>query len=455
MNEPVRLSDITRCFYGVIPGAIATVDRNGVPNITYVSQVHYLDDGHVALSRQFFNKTSRNLDETRIACVELYDPVTFEAYRLKLRFLRTEVGGELFEKMATRIDAIASHTGMKGVFRLIGCDVFEVIAAVRVAGFLQEAGEEVSERRDLSGARGELRGLQVVSDRIVRAGDLDALFEGVLDSLEEAFGFGHTMLLIREGEELVTVASRGYGEAGIGATVRLGEGLIGTAAERRQASRVTGVEEGLRYGRAARRSLESAGLTAGLEIPLPGLSGVQASLVIPLWVEDELIGALSAESRDPMAFDDWHEAYLELIGNQVALGIARMIEVDAGESEPVESVSSPALTPPADPGRRRFSYYRKDECLFLDDDYLIRNVPAKIMWKLLQEWKGSGRVDFTNRELRLDDSLGLPELRDNLESRLILLRKRLDQKCSDVKIVPTGRGRFSLVVPPNIELQER
>ena len=67
-----------------------------------------------------------------------------------------------------------------------------------------------------------------------------------------------------------------------------------------------------------------------------------------------------------------------------------------------------------------------------------------ILWKLLRTQADSGRCDFSNRELRLAGDLGLPELSDNLEARLVLLQRRLAERCPAIAIEKTGRGLFRL-----------
>ena len=445
------LQTIWRCFQGVIPSIIATSDARGVPNVTYASQIHLIDDDHVALSRQFFNKTSRNLDENPLACAEVHDPVTFQSYRLHLKFLRSEKSGPLFDVMSARIEAIASHTGMSGVFRLIGADVFEVVNVEKVEGFLTAIPAEPDEHVSAAGKRTEIRGLQYISEQINRAGDLDSLLDIVLEALKEYFGFEHSMVLLLDeaSGRLVTMASRGYGTSGVGAEVARGHGLIGTAASELRVIRMTGLEASLRYGRAIRRESGSA----NPEIPLPGLPDAQSALVIPLRICDRLIGVLAVEDRDPTRFGEWHEAYLDVIGNQIALGIDRMSEDDEEVPRPKAVAEKPA---PASNGRRRtLTYYVNDDCVFVDGEYLIRNVPGRILWKLMREFQREGRREFSNRELRLDPKLGLPPIKDNLESRLILLRRRLTEKCPDVRIVPVSRGRFALEVDGAVEMVER
>lgn len=92
-------------------------------------------------------------------------------------------------------------------------------------------------------------------------------------------------------------------------------------------------------------------------------------------------------------------------------------------------------------------YYPVDGSVFLDHDYLIKGVAGAILWKLACEHAQRGRSDFSTRELRLARAeLRLPEVQDNLESRLLLLKRRLAERDAPVQIERTGRGRLRLAV---------
>ncbi len=100
------------------------------------------------------------------------------------------------------------------------------------------------------------------------------------------------------------------------------------------------------------------------------------------------------------------------------------------------------------------TYYACDDSVFIDGEYLIRGVAGRILRKLLHEYQESGRSTFTNKEIRLDSKLQLPPLKDNLESRLILLKRRLEERCPSLQIIKSGRGQLRLAVTRPLVIED-
>lgn len=457
------LESLATCFQGLLPAQLFTCSSDGVPNAAYLSHVDYVDPSHVALSFQCFNKSRRNIAENPHAMVLVADPDTGQGWMLRLKYVRSETTGPLFDRMALRIEAIASYAGLKGIFKLRAADVYEV-AGIEAAP--EETGHAAPAMRPspvLPTAVFTLGALQDLADRMHRADSLESLVDSILEGLDVHFGFRHSMMLMPTEDEgvLVTIATRGYAEDAAGAEVRYGEGIGGLVAEARKPVRISGLMRGMLYALAMHKAARQAGATTA-RIAVPGLPAPESQLGVPLLSRGELVGVLVLESEQPYRFHEEDKATIELVGSYIALALQNMQwqEREAAEQSPAaDAVATEAAPPPAGcdaaPGACEVIYYPQDEAVFVGSEYLIRALPARILWRLLTTWRDSGRREFTNRELRLDRSLQLPEWKDNLESRLLLLRRRLDQKCTVIRIVPTARGRFALEVAAPVTLTTR
>jgi hypothetical protein len=206
-----------------------------------------------------------------------------------------------------------------------------------------------------------------------------------------------------------------------------------------------------KYGSTVRRSFEASGVESGCDIELPGLADAQSIVAVPAMAMGQLIGVLAVEAREPISFDETDQQLLAV----VATLLANAVETDRAretEADPTVPTAAPPTAPTDGEAVTRVRCYAQDGSVFFDDDYLIKGVAGRILAALLRAHLDDGRVDFTNRELRLDPSLGLPEYRANLESRLILLKRRLDERDAPVRIEKTGRGRFRLRVAGRAEL---
>jgi adenylate cyclase len=441
----LKIDAIRECFEGVIPGVMATADLDGTPNISYLSQIQFIDSEHVALSYQFFNKTRQNILAHPHAVLIVINPITATQYRLTLQFLRTETSGPLFESMKAKLAGIASHTGMSGVFRLLGSDVFRVVGVECVPG---ESLPPPAPRRNL------LAALRVSSERIAVNCDLERVLTETLACLDTHFDIHHTMVLLHDepSARLYTVASRGYEESGIGSEIPLGQGVIGVAARERTPIRISHMSSEYAYSRAIRENTRHSELADALEIeiPLPGLSESRSQLAVPISAGPRLLGVLYVESPFDLRFTYDDEDALVALAAQLGMAIHILQSLaDAGDEPPrAEAKKHTALI--GDPIVIR--HYPENDSVFLDGDYLIKGVAGSIFSVLVRDCIDKGRTEFTNRELRLDARIRLPDISDNLEARLVLLSRRLTERNACVRIEKTGRGRFKLCADRPLEL---
>lgn len=442
--QPLTLDALRDCFDGTVPATLATVDPAGIPNVSFISQVDYVDPGRVALSYQFFNKTRRNILSTRAASVEVIDPLTMAFYQLDLDFETTDSEGPIFESMKARLAGIASHTGMDGVFRLMGADIFRVrsirrVVAPRYARPLPPVPPLPALRR-------------VLAD-MARASVLGELYDRTLDAIARHLGITNLMILVPDESRgaLDAVASWGYPASGIGAEVRIGDGVIGVAARERVAIRIDHMSSDYIYGSAVRDRLRAEagpGAPDGRAVAFPGLARPESQIALPMLWQGQLTGVLFAESPLSLRFRHEEEDTLGCIAAALAAHAAALGEAeDAPPTVPPQSRDQPDSS-------LVLRHFTADDSVFAGGDYVIKGVAGAILWKLVRAHVASGTCEFTNRELRLAPELRLPSHAENLEARLVLLDRRLREKSLPIQLEKTGRGRFRLVVGAALTLQD-
>ncbi len=427
---------------------MATCALDGTPNAAYISQVFYAGERQVALSFQFFNKTRQNILANPHATVLVLHPVTAAFFRLHLRYLRTETQGPVFEGMKAQLAGIASHSGMAAVFKLRGSDIYEVQEIEPVAGEPLAA---------LPARTHVLTALRRGSERLARCTGLDELLNSTLATLTDFLDIRHAMILMLDAgtQRLYTVASCGYAVSGAGSEIEMGHGVIGMAARERTPVRIMHMTSAYLYSHAIRSSLldHAPGLLLDTDIPYPGLAEPHSQLAVPIESAGRLLGVLFAESPEDLRFGfEDEDALVTLAGH---LGAA--IDLMQARPDTLDApVPLPAMSPipPATGTALRLRRFRANDSVFVNDSYLIKGVAGAIFWKLASDYAQHGRTEFSNRELRLDPAIHLPDVTDNLEARLLLLQRRLIDHSPHIRIEKTGRGRFRLQVMRPLVLQE-
>ena len=178
---------------------------------------------------------------------------------------------------------------------------------------MSENQRQIDQLNDqLSRKTDEIKIIQTISSEILNTLDLEVLFGNIMSLMHEVFGFEHCMILLSEDEQLRVAASHGHEDQGIGMTVPMGKGVIGTVAQRRKIMRMMGLRTRRRYVQR----------TAGAEgDALPTLKDADSQIAIPLQVKEKLVGVYTVESEKANAFNALDEEILTIVSNQVAAAI--------------------------------------------------------------------------------------------------------------------------------------
>jgi hypothetical protein len=440
MPSPLTLRGVRRLLEGVIPPAMCSVSADGMPHVNYLSHAEYVDDEHVALTFQFFNRSRENVLATGRVALVIEDPRSTVGVLLRLRYLRTDTEGPVFERLRAKLAGIAAHTGMEKVFHMRGADVYRV-EAVRAMDPRHPLPSAQS-RCDLSG------GVRRMGQALAEASDLASLLQVFLDGLAHELRLDHAIvwMLDEQRQGLYSLGSLGYDEPGTGAELPLADaGLAGVAVRHGVPIRIGHMSTMYDYALVCRERAAQLGLEpmVGRTIPLPGLARPRSQLAVPLRARGRTVGAVLVESDHEQFFSYDDEDALAAVGAALALGLATLPAGDVPEAEPVGAAPpSPAAV---SDGMLRIRHYPRDHSVFVGDDYLIRGVAGAILAKLVRDFIATGHDLFSTRELRLaGGDLRLPEVQDNLGVRLLLLERRLAERDFGLGIERVGRGRHRL-----------
>lgn len=120
--------ELIGAFQGILPGVITTVSKENIPNLSYISQVHYIDNEHLAISWQFFNKTYKNIQDNPNFSVVVTSPTTFSMWKIDMNFIESLTEGDLFDEIEMALEAIASMYKAEDIFKLQAIMIGKIVS---------------------------------------------------------------------------------------------------------------------------------------------------------------------------------------------------------------------------------------------------------------------------------------------------------------------------------------
>jgi adenylate cyclase len=424
VNQP-KLSQLRDCFQGIIPALFCTHDEASEPNISFLSQVEYLDENHLALSNQFFSKTKQNILKTKNGLLLILHPASLQTFEIRVRYLKSEVSGDVFEKLQLRLQIIAASEGMSHVFQLRSADIYEVTEIVCRNSITRKPVNlpaPKDERLELSPSELSKSFLESVSSKKSSTEECIAL---LLRSIRYGFGFPETKFYwVNENSAQSIEAEMMDADGEFLGADRLG--IIRKVFQFGKPLIVSGLQLQRKYANSI--SLQ----------PSKAQSNISRRIALPILYHGKTQAVLLVEDEKSEAWDLDLVSSLKMMANTLGLVLSR-------DSDSVPFLKKKSIR------ELKFRLHRSSETLFFEDAALFKSLPAKIFAYIIEKAKEKSAI--SNQEIICALENDFPkEGKTNLEARLSLIKKRIQERAIPLKIVAIERGRFQLVLDEGFQI---
>jgi hypothetical protein len=101
-----------------------------------------------------------------------------------------------------------------------------------------------------------------------------------------------------------------------------------------------------------------------------------------------------------------------------------------------------------------FVYHTADGSISLNGEHFVKNVPAKILRKMLLSHSVTGQTIFSHREFAMDKSITNNPKAPNIIIRIRRLSQAIEERFPKIKIARVSRGKIALLPSCKIEFSE-
>ncbi|MBN1294857.1 MAG: hypothetical protein JXB48_23680 [Candidatus Latescibacteria bacterium] len=105
--------------------------------------------------------------------------------------------------------------------------------------------------------------------------------------------------------------------------------------------------------------------------------------------------------------------------------------------------------------KAKIVYDKRNEVISINDKYITRYAPARILNKIVNAYIFSGKQDFEYFEFKNDPDIALDSYKPNIDIRINRISEKLRNEFPLMSITRTGKGKISFDSNYEIDYRER